>query len=150
MIYRNDEGKVVASNYYEGNLQLRNVTKKIVKEARALVEMNKPAFIAKEVKFKNGKDLYLSSQKTMQVIAKTLQKKYGGEVKISRKLFGVRRQTSKKVYRLTVLYRMPRFKVGDVVKAGAKIMKITRLGNRVYGIDVEKGKKISVDYDKVR
>ena len=150
MIYLNDEGKTVASNYYEGNLQLRNVTKKIIKEARALIEMNKPAFIVKEVKFKNGKDLYLSSQKTMQLVARTLQKKYGGEVKLSRKLFGVKRQTSKKVYRLTVLYRYPLFKVGDVVKAGAKIMKITRLGNRVYGIDVEKNKRISVNYDKIR
>ena len=91
----NDKGRSVASNYYEGTLQLRNVTKNIIKEARRLVERYPPAFIAKDVKVRNGRDLFLSSQRTMRAIARELQSKYGGEVKLSRKLHTVNRQTRK-------------------------------------------------------
>ena len=53
--------------------------------------------------------------KRMQIAAKEIQKRYGGEVLISRSLFTRNRQTSKNVYRLTVSLRLPDFKQGDVV-----------------------------------
>jgi nonsense-mediated mRNA decay protein 3 len=146
MEYRNDKGKPVASNYYEGVLQLRNPTKEFVKKAKKLIEENKLIFIAKQVKVVNGTDLYLSSQKQMQVIARELHSKFGGEMKISSKLHTVNRQTSKKVFRLTILLRLPKFKVGDIVKTRGRFIKVKTMGKKVFGVDVDTGKKISVDY----
>ena len=150
MEYFNDKGKPVAQNYYEGVLQLRDVTKEVIKKTKEMIEYNDRVFIAKETKVKNGVDLFLSSQKLMQMIAKDLQRIFGGEVNITRKLYSVNRQTSKEIYRVTVLFRMFKFKVGDVVKAGAKLIRITRIDKKVHGIDTDSGKKISVSYDKVQ
>jgi nonsense-mediated mRNA decay protein 3 len=149
MEYLNDKGKPVAANYYEGILQLRNPTKEVIRAVRNMVEGNDLIFTAKEARVKGGFDLFLSSQKIMQVIAKNLQKRFGGEIKISKKLYGIDRQTSKNIYRVTVLFRLPKFKVGDVVKAGNRLVKITKMGSKVFGIDTEKGKKLSFDYSKI-
>ena len=150
MEYFNDKGKAVADNYYEGTLQLRNPTKEVIQFAKNFIERNDKIFIAKESKVKGGVDLILSSQKIMQKIGKRLQKSFGGELKISRRLFSMNRLTSKAVYRVTVLFRLHKFKIGDIVKVGAKLIKITRIQqNKVFGIDVDSGKKISVNYDKV-
>ncbi|MEE9525409.1 MAG: NMD3-related protein [Candidatus Woesearchaeota archaeon] len=150
MEYRNDKGKPVANNYYEGILQIRNPTKAILKVARKMIENKKRMFIAKQIKVRNGYDFYLSSQKIMRHIGNDLQTRFGGQTKISKKLHTVNKQSGKRVYRVTMLFRLYNLKVGDVVRAGAKFMKITRLGRRVYGIDIEKNRQISVDYDKIR
>lgn len=149
MKYINDKGKEVASNYYEGILQLRNISEEVIKAVNEMLQKNKKVFIAKEEKVKNGYDLYLSSQKFIQHAAKELQRKFGGEVKVSKKLYGLDKQTSKKIYRITVLFRLSDFKVGDTVKIPGRFIKITRLGKKVHGVDVDSGKKISVDYDKI-
>ncbi len=150
MEYKSNKGVPVADNYFEGTLQLRNPTKELVKAAKRMIEENKLVFIAKEVKVTTGIDLYLSSQRQMQVIAKKLQKKFGGEYRISRKLFTVKRQTSKYVYRIAVLLRLPNFKIGDVVKTRGRFIKVKHMGNRVFGVDVDTGKKINVDYKYIQ
>jgi len=132
--------------YYEGILQLRNPTKEVISAVRNLLEENRNVFIAKEVKLSNGLDLYLSSQKYLQFIGKNLQNRFGGELKISRKLFAIKRITSKNVYRLTVLFRLPKFKVGDIIKARGKLVKVKHLGKKVIGTDIETGKRVSIDY----
>ena len=137
-------------DYYEGILQLRNPTKEVVKAAYDIIDMNKSVFIAQQIRVVNGIDIYLSSQKFLQVLGKMLQKKFGGEIKISRKLFTVKRLTSKRVYRVTVLFRLPKFKIGDVVKAGKRQIKVKSMDKKVFGIDVETGKKISIDYKFVQ
>ena len=146
MEYKNDKGQPVASNYYEGTLQLRNPTKELIRAAKSLIESNRLIFIAKEAKVVNGVDFFLSSQKQMQIIAKRLQMRFGGEMKISRKLFTVKRLTSKRVYRVTVMLRLPKFKVGDVVKTRGRLIRVKQIGKKVFGVDVDTGKKITVDY----
>lgn len=150
MEYKSDKGGPATRNYFEGILQLRNPTKEAVRAVRSMVERNKRAFIAKEERVVNGIDLYLSSQKFLQILGKMLQNKFGGELKISRKLFTVHRITSKRVYRVTVLFRLPKFKVGDIVKTRGRLIKVKSLGKKVFGIDIETGKKITVDYKHVQ
>ncbi|MBR9691176.1 hypothetical protein GOV06_00145 [Candidatus Woesearchaeota archaeon] len=138
-----------ANNYFEGTMQLRNPTKEVIKFAKQIIENEKSVFIAKEIKIKNGIDWYLSSQKFMQILGKKLQKRFGGELRITRKLFTVKRLTSKRVYRVTVLFKLPKFKVGEIVRVRGREIKVIRLENKVYGIDIEKNKKVSFDYSKV-
>jgi len=146
MEYMNDKGEKVADNYFEGTLQLRNPTKEVKKFVRKLVEKTPRVFVAKEEKVVNGFDIYLSSNKFLVNLGKKLQNKFGGEVKVSRKLHTRKRLTSKEVYRVTVLFRMPKFKVGDVVKTRGKLIEVKRMEKKVFGVDVDTGKKISVDY----
>ena len=64
------------------------------------------AFISKEIHKKFGVDLYLSSKKTAVNISRKLKKRYKGEIKLSRKLYSVDRMTSKRLWRVTVLFRL--------------------------------------------
>ena len=135
-----------SKDYYEGILQLRNPTKEVIKAAKNMIARDKSVFMAKQEKVVNGIDLYISSQKFLQKLGKKLQKQFGGELKISRKLFTVKRITSKRVYRVTVLFRLPKFKIGDIIRARGKQIKVIGLKNKVLGIDTETGKKLTIDY----
>ena len=136
--------------YFEGVLQLRNPTKELIKTVRKMIDANNKVFIGKEERVDNGIDLYISSQKYLQTIGKKLQKQFPGELKTSRTLFTLNNLTSKRVYRVTVLFRLPLFKVGDTIKTKRKQeIKIKSLGKKIFGIDTETGRKVSVNYDDI-
>ena len=92
--------------YYESKLQLRPYDKKVLDYVKKKIEKRKDVFISKEIKLKTGIDLYLSSNKFALILGKQLKKSFKGEVKISRKLFSVSKTTSKKIYRVTVCFRL--------------------------------------------
>ena len=71
-----------------------------------MVEKRKNVFITKFIDKKFGYDLYLKDQQFVKAMASRLKKRFKGEVKITRSLYGVNRQTSRKVYRLTVCFRL--------------------------------------------
>jgi len=150
MEYLNDKGDVVSDNYYEGVLQLRNPTQELIHFVRELVHKRGRVFIAKEEKVNNGIDMYLSSQKFLQIIGKQLLNKFKGEMMITRRLHTVKRITSKFVWRVTVLFRLPKFKVGDVVRAGRREIRVKNMGKKVFGVDIETGKKVSVNYGDIQ
>ena len=137
------------SQYFEGILQLRDPTKEVLNYFYKLISQRKDVRIMKEVKLKTGYDFFLTSNKALMMIGKKLYTRFGGEQKISRKLHTVRKQTSKRLYRVTVMFRPPKFKAGDIVKVRGQELKIKLLKRRVLGIDVETGKKIWFDYEDV-
>lgn len=92
--------------YYESILQLRPYDKKILNYVKKRVEKRKDVFISKEVKLKKGIDLYLTSNKFALILGKKLKKAFKGEVKISRKLFSRNKLTSKRLWRVTVCFRL--------------------------------------------
>ncbi len=98
-IYSNDQ-------YYEAKLQLRPLNKEVLKFVYGQIENRNDCLISKEEKLKTGIDLYLTSQKFAQILGKMLKKKFDGKTIVSRSLYGVNRMTSKKVYRVTVLFRL--------------------------------------------
>ncbi len=97
------------TQYYEAILQLRINDKKIInhilKELNEKMEKRK-VFSNKQIKQKNGIDIYITDMNFAKAFVKELKKRYGGEIKISRKIHTRDRQTSRDVYRLTVLYRL--------------------------------------------
>lgn len=91
--------------YYEAILQLRPAKKELIDFVKKKIEEREDVFISKTVELKTGIDFYLNSWRFAVSLGKMLKKSFGGNTKLSRTLFTQSRQTSKKVYRVTVLFR---------------------------------------------
>ncbi|MBW2978438.1 hypothetical protein KY331_06345 [Candidatus Woesearchaeota archaeon] len=136
--------------YYEGILQLRNPSKDVFEFLKELVGEREKVNIVKEEKIANGFDLYFDNQRYMISIGRKLQKRFGGELKITRKLFTLNKISGKRVYRVNVLFRLPSFKVGDVINFKGKEIKVKAIGNKIFGFEIDTGKKISVAYKDIK
>ena len=128
------------AKYFEGTLQLRDTTKELLdfvadEIARAGVT------IARANTLKNGIDLYLSSQKFMCSLGKKMQERFGGILKITKRLHTVSKVTSKLLYRVTVLFRMLPFKKGDIVKFRGKEWAILGIDAQVRLKETTTGEK---------
>ena len=137
------------AGYFEGILQLRNTNKEVVDFVRKSVDERKDAFISKEKEIKNGIDFYLTSQRFLRALGKKLKNKFNGELKESRKLHTRNRLTSRDVYRVTVLFRLLKFKKWDVVNYKGDKIKIKSIGKLISGIDVKTGKRVSFKADDI-
>ena len=93
------------SNYYEAKIQLRPLKQNILDFIITHVKSRNDVSIAKIEKIKTGIDIYLTSQKFARALGKKLKKSFKGELKMSRSLHSTDRNTSKKLYRATVLFR---------------------------------------------
>lgn len=127
------------SNYFQGILQLRNPNKEVTNF------IAKQDNIMKQVKVRNGIDFYFTSNKILKSLGYKLQKMFSGELKFSAKLHTRSRQTSKELYRLNVLFRIPKFKKGDTVQYKGEPIKIISLGKKVFA-KKENGKKVTLRY----
>jgi nonsense-mediated mRNA decay protein 3 len=135
--------------YYEGILQLRNPSKEVANKIKELVNRRKDVYIAKEEKVRGGIDFYLSSWRYLIELGNKLRKKYGGEIKTSRKLWGVNKQTSKRVYRVIFLLRLPNVKIGEIIEYRGRKVKIKEFRKKISVVDIETGKKSLVKYDDI-
>ena len=142
------------ASYFEAILQLRNpygdvddiihyVSEKIRERAQEGI------FVSKKKKVTNGFDLYLSSNSFAVEIGRELYKRFGGELKISKKTFSQHKLTSKVLYRVTVLFRMAPFKVGDVILFGDAPLKILGIAKKVDAENIEKGKLVELHYKDI-
>lgn len=113
------------------------------------MENKEGVFISKRVKVINGVDLYFSSQRFLQNLGRKLQKTFGGELKISTKLHTVHRLTSKRIYRVNVLFRLPTVKKGDIVRIRGEDFEIIGMGRKVIGRSKETGKKARLEYEEL-
>src|SRR3990172_9559423 len=101
--------------YFEGVLQLRNFTPEVLAWVRKRTVLDKRAVISKEARVPGGVDVYFTDQHYMQALGKKLRERWQGEYKVSYRLHTMSHLTSKELYRITILFRMLDFKVGDVV-----------------------------------
>jgi len=92
------------AEYYEAVIQLRPATEEIIRFIKNQCKKRGEA-ITKVVELKTGFDLYITSQKLARTMAPKLKKAFGGEVKVTKKIHTKDRQTSKSLYRATVLFR---------------------------------------------
>lgn len=98
---------MLSQSYYEAIIQLRPADKEIIDFIVKQTNERKGVFISKIEELKTGIDLYISSQRFARALGKKLKKRFrNGELVTSRKLFTVNRETGKKVYRVTVLFRL--------------------------------------------
>ena len=134
--------------YFEGILQLRNPTKEIIGFAKNQIEKSK-IFVANEIKLKNGIDMYLSSQRFLRALGTKLKKRFGGQLKTSRKLHTVSRKTGKRLYRVTVLFRCPEFKAGDTINYRGEKLKVKSIGKKVFAQNIKTGKKLTIRFEDI-
>lgn len=135
------------SQYFEGTLQIREATSElldfvrrdIAKHAKDGVHVTKESGKGKNIDFR------LTSAKYMRALGKKLKQKFNGELTETSKLFSRNKQTSKDIHRISVLFKMRKYKIGDVVKSRERNVRIKTMGKRVSGVDVETGKKVFVD-----
>ena len=96
--------KKLRGRYFEAKLQIRPKSEKILKFVENYCENRKNLFISKMEENKHGYDVYLSSQRETRSLGNILKKKFEGEVKESKKLFG--KKDGRDVYRATVCFRL--------------------------------------------
>lgn len=91
-------------------------------------------FISKIVQKKQGMDLYFVSSKCATAVAYSIRDSAAALIKITSKLVGLDKSTSKRRYRVYVSVRLPPLRVGDFMM----------LDNSVYEIHAIGGGKISL------
>lgn len=140
---------VMHKNYYEGILQLRNPDKEIIEFIRNEVKRRPSVFISKEEPEGDGIDFYMNSQHFLQNLGKRLQQKFGGELIVSHRNYSKSRQTSKSLYRINVLFRIPAFKKGDIIKVRGEEVEVLNIGRKVFGRYVKSGRKVQLNYKDI-
>lgn len=143
--------------YFQGIIQLRNKASHQFDAAVQFIadeihkQKQKGVFITKVEETRDGLDLYCSQQRYLPIIAKKIYARFGGECTTHTRNFTLDKQTSKQVYRVNALLRLPSFGTGDVISVGKRMIQVeTVFGNKVSGIDLALHKKILVQYDEYK
>lgn len=97
-IYRSD-------GYYEAVIQIRPRDKEVLDYVRNQIRKKKGVQISREEFFKYGIDVYVTDQKFARNIGQKLKKAFKGELKITKSIHTKDRQTSREVFRGTILFR---------------------------------------------
>jgi len=137
------------AKYYEGILQLRNPSPELLKYVYKRIDKDNQAWISQEKKVKGGIDLYLSSQKYLRQLGKKLKERFPGSLKTSRKLFTVQRGTGKRLYRVTVLFRLYPFKAGSIIEISGEKYKVLRIDKQVTIQNTKSGKKEKIKPEEI-
>lgn len=135
--------------YFEGILQLRNPSEELIDIAIKEIEKKEDANIAKVSKVTNGFDIYISSQRFLRTLGNKLQKRFGGQLTISTKLHTKHRLTSRELYRVNVLFRLPNFKKGDIITYRGDKIKIIAMHKKILAKDVKTGKKLHLKFKDI-
>ncbi len=137
---------------YNGILQLRNPTDEILRfiEDEIFKEHEKGNYCIKTNIVRNGVDYYLAKSQFVRSLGKKLLQIFGGEFLETAKLVTKNRQTSKDLYRTTVLFRYPCFKKGDIVSYKGRDVKIINFAKKVYVLDLKTNKKENVRYEYIK
>ena len=139
------------AKYFQGILQLRNCSKETIQFVKDETEKvgRADVYISREVKAKNGVDLYFTSNKFLRKIGKRLKNELGGDLKENEKLFSRDKQSGKNIYRLTVLFRYYPLKKGDTVTVRGKDYQVMFIGKSIQVKEIPNGKKAKFSFDDV-
>ena len=143
------ELKNINKDYFEGILQLRNPTKELIRFAENKTKKDKKALITKKIKVKQGYDFYFTSQRYLRSLGNKIKSSFPGELKTSRKIFTRKRQTSRDVYRVNVLFRMSDLRKGQIIRYKGEQIKIVKTGKKVLAKNVKTGKKMMLKYENL-
>ena len=129
-----------SSNYFEGILQLRYVNQEVLDFAVRLLNSKENTNIANVKKVTNGFDIYMAPQTFLRSLGNKLKRKFGGQLVISSRLHTKNHLTSKDVYRVNALFRLPNFKVGDILDYRGDEIKIMGIRKKVFVKFLKTGK----------
>ncbi|MEM4245176.1 MAG: NMD3-related protein [Candidatus Nanoarchaeia archaeon] len=98
--------KLLKGARWEGVIQVRPKNKQVITFIRNQVGKRNDAKISRELFFKYGADIYITSQKVTRDIGRKLKNCFDGQLIVTKKIYGRDRQKSKSLYRATVLFRL--------------------------------------------
>lgn len=136
--------------YFEGILQLRDITEEVHLWVHDTVLREDKAAIVKEKPTTNGVDLYFSNQHYLQNLGRRMKIKFPSEVVISTRLFSRDKVTQKEIYRITVLFRQLPFRVGSVLKLPDDEVEILHVDRQVHTKSLKSGKKKRYRIEELR
>ena len=137
------------SNYYQGILQLRNIGNEVIEFAINEIKKDESAYVSQVKKVANGVDIYISQQKFLRSLGNRLQKRFGGQIVVSRRLHTRSKLTSRDLYRVSVLFRLPSFKKGDIIGYRGSKIKIINMHKKVFAKDIATGKKLNLSFKEL-
>ena len=133
-------------NYFEGILQLRNTCTDVLDFAIMEIKKNDPEGISKVKLVANGFDVYVKKQRFLRSLGTKLQKKFHGQILISKRLHTRSRETSRDLYRVNLLFRPSPFKRGDIIDyKGDKII-VLAVHKKILAKDIKTGKKLALSF----
>jgi len=128
--------------YFEGIIQLRgDDEEKLSNTVEEILKIyEKSSFGVQRIEtVRGGVDLYSTNNRMSQRVGTFLYKKYGGEYKESKKLFSLNKQTSKEIFRASILYRLPEFFKDDIITLKDKVLKVVKYSkDTIKAIDLDK------------
>lgn len=134
-------------DYFEGILQLRKPTRKILQFVIESIENAPGVWVAKQEKVRGGIDLYMSSNQFLKNFAASLAKKFCGELKITYTLHT--KKEGKDVYRMTVLFKPSPFREQDIIDYKGEQYKVMKVRQKVELKDMKTGKRKLIKFDDI-
>jgi len=145
------------TEYFEATLQIRSANFDILEESIEYLQVrvanlrHRGMFINNVKRQPEGFDLYMSNKRIAQSLGRELQEKYGGVFKASPRLQTRNHQTSKNVYRMNILVKLPDFVKGDIILTDdGNVLRVDKLGKKIKLYDLDKGTNIVIDYEKLK
>ena len=91
----------------------------------------------------------MSPQKFLRSLGNKLQSKFGGQLMLSTKLHTKSRETSRDLYRVNLLFRIPNFKKGDIIVYKGDKIKIISVHKKVFAKDIKTVKKLNISFKDI-
>ena len=130
-------------------MQLRNPNEVVLDFIKKKVHEHKDVFVSQRKEVTDGIDIFFSSRRFVYNLGHKLQKEFGGELKVSPRIFTRNKLTSKDVYRLEVYYRLPSVKKGDSITLRGEDYMVLVVAKKLYVRHKKTGKKSWVDFKHV-
>lgn len=130
------------TKYFEGVLQVRNITPEIYKFIKndLAKQRSKGIHINKEVNIDDTDaniDFYYTDKGYLRIIAEKLRSSFGAILKQNAQLFSIDWETSKNLYRLNVLVEFPNYHKDDVIKLDGHLYKIISMDAKIHVLNLE-------------
>lgn len=141
--------KVRHPNYFEAVLQLREPSEEVFRFVRNQISKRTDVQVTNAHKLKNGWDFHITSQHFAQNLGKKLKQNFPGVLKISQKLHTFDALTSKKLYRVTVFFKLCDLKKGDKVSYKGEDYEVLGISKKAIAKNIKTGEKKQFEIEEL-
>ncbi|MGM5488066.1 MAG: NMD3-related protein [Nanobdellota archaeon] len=135
------------SNYYEGILQLRDVSQELLDYCEENIPEEYVAYVKKA---KNGYDFYMKNNRFLASFGKSIQQHFSGELKKTATLHTRDTKSNKDLYRLTVLFREYAISKGELVELKGEEYEVLSINKKIHLKNTQTGKKMQISFEDYR
>jgi len=124
--------------------ELRSITS-MVREGSGARARDPMAYVSKIEDTKQGRDIYIGSVKWARDITREVVQHRGGTVEESKKLVGVEKGSNRKLYKFTILVRLPKLRPGDITEHNGRTYLVHHLHGTKVALTGLDGSMVSVE-----